>query len=63
MAQDLGEAFSLQQIGASSASRPRRDSDSKSRAALRFATRAAAFVSVTAIAVLLAASALFLMQL
>ena len=62
MARDLGDAFSLQKIGASGTSRPRRDNDT-GRAALRFASRAAAFLSVTAFAVLLTASALYLMQL
>ena len=63
MARDLGDAFSLQKIGASGTSRPRRDSDSTSRAALRLASRVAAFLSVTAFAVLLTGTALYLMQL
>jgi hypothetical protein len=63
MARDLGDAFSLQKIGASGTSRPRRDKDSTRREALRFASRAAAFVMVSAFVVLLTATALYLMRL
>ena len=63
MAKDIGDAFSLKTIGAAGALRPERDSDSTSRAALRLASRAAAFISVTAFAVAVTATALYLMRL
>ncbi len=63
MARDLGDAFSLQKIGSAQSSRPKRESDAPGRAALRLAGRAAAFVSVTAFALAITATAMYLMQL
>ena len=63
LAKDLGDAFSLRTIGAAGTSPPKRGSVSTSRLVLRLAGRAAAFISVTAFAVLVTTTALYLMQL
>lgn len=58
MARDLGDAFSLQRIGAESSRGKRSDAN----AALRLASRALAFLAVTVVAVSLTVAALYLMQ-
>ena len=62
MARDLGEAFSLDQIGARQDEQREARSSAAGRGALRLASRAAAFLAVTAVAVSLTLTALYLMQ-
>ena len=63
MAQDIGEAFSLERIGRLESPDPKKSATPSSRRALRLASRAAAMLLVTVVAVALSLAALVLVQL